>query len=472
MEELRREIELQEHQAETEHETTENSCNVNLEDLNDDVNGTSEDNVEITLDNNLQNIEEKMRADGLGEEEIKIMRMMQEKLSKEEMQQPMSLRFIDRKKLKEKTLQVDKIIPYLGTNNLFQCNKILKAAGCVVERLVGVKKKRITRGKTEPWWKKRLINQINELRKEIGKLESCKNNTMKNEELRARLTAKYKVKQRGYKVIIEELKQRVTAKSGKIKRYENRIDQYQQNRLFENNQKRLFERLEGIERGGDEIPEAEASRNFWKGIWEKDVKHNEGADWIKKVETEAGKAASKQANLSVTTERLRKQANKLSNWKSPGPDGVQGYWIKNIKSLQVQMSAMFNECLTSGVVPPWLTKGKTVLIIKDKAKRNEVTNYRPITCLSVMWKLFTSIISEEIYQHLDTNGLLPEEQKRCKKRSRGTKDQLLIDKTIIRNCRKRQIGLAMGWIDYKKAFDMVPYSWILKCLDIFKILVP
>ena len=150
MEELRREIELQEHQAETEHETTENSCDVNLEDLNDDVNGTSEDNVEITLDNNVQNIEEKMRADGLGEEEIKIMRMLQEKLSKEEMQQPMSLRFIDRKKRKEKTLQVDKVIPYLGTNNLFQCNKILKAAGCVVERLVGVKRKRNTRGKTEP----------------------------------------------------------------------------------------------------------------------------------------------------------------------------------------------------------------------------------------------------------------------------------------------------------------------------------
>ena len=130
---------------------------------------------------------------------------------------------------------------------------------------------------------------------------------------------------------------------------------------------------------------------------------------------------------------------------------------------------MFNECLISGDVPPWLTKGKTILIIKDKTKRNEVTNYRPITCLSVMWKLFTSIISEEIYQHLDKNGLLPEEQKGCKKRSRGTKDQLLIDKTIIRNCKKRQIGLAMGWIDYKKAFDMVPHFWILKCLDRFKI---
>ena len=127
----------------------------------------------------------------------------------------------------KKTLQVDKIIPYLETNNLFQCIKILKAAGCVVERLVGVRKKRNTRGKTEPWWKKRLTNQINELRKEIRKLESCKNNTMKNEqgESRARLTAQYKVKRRGYKVIIEELKQRLTAKSEKINRYENRREQ-------------------------------------------------------------------------------------------------------------------------------------------------------------------------------------------------------------------------------------------------------
>ena len=63
----------------------------------------------------------------------------------------------------------------------------------MVERLVGVKKKRNARGKTEPWWKKRLTIQINELRKEIGKLESCKNNTMKNEESRVRLSVKYKI---------------------------------------------------------------------------------------------------------------------------------------------------------------------------------------------------------------------------------------------------------------------------------------
>ena len=33
------------------------------------------------------------------------------------------------------------------------------------------------------------------------------------------------------------------------------------------------------------------------------------------------------------------------------------------------------------------------------------------------------------------------------------------------------IGCMMlkAWIDYKKAFDMIPHSWILECLDIFKV---
>jgi len=47
---------------------------------------------------------------------------------------------------------------------------------------------------------------------------------------------------------------------------------------------------------------------------------------------------------------------------------------------------MFNDYLVSGDIPKWLTKGSTVLIMKDKSKRSVVTNYKPITCLSMMQK--------------------------------------------------------------------------------------
>ena len=43
-----------------------------------------------------------------------------------------------------------------------------------------------------------------------------------------------------------------------------------------------------------------------------------------------------------------------------------------------------------------------------------------------------------------------------------TKEHLLVDKMVMRNCKSRKTNLAMAWIDYKKAYDMVPHSWILE----------
>ena len=62
----------------------------------------------------------------------------------------------------------------------------------------------------------------------------------------------------------------------------------------------------------------------------------------------------------------------------------------------------------------------------------------------------TGTIAESIYNFLDANDNLTVEQK-GRKKSRGTKDQLLNDRTILCDCRKRQINLEMAWIDCKKA---------------------
>lgn len=38
---------------------------------------------------------------------------------------------------------------------------------------------------------------------------------------------------------------------------------------------------------------------------------------------------------------------------------------------------------------------------------------------------------------------------------------------VLRDSKQRHTNLSVAWIDYKKAFDMVPHSWILKCLRVF-----
>ena len=124
------------------------------------------------------------------------------------------------------------------------------------------------------------------------------------------------------------------------------------------------------------------------------------------------------------------------------------------------------ECLDSGFLPSRLTRGRTSWLQKDKSKGNVISNYRPITCLPLIWKLLTGVIADQIYVHLDQEKLLPEEQKGCREGSRGTNDLLYIDRAIIKEVKSRNKNLAMVWIDYKKTYDMVPYSWIIECLHL------
>ena len=57
-----------------------------------------------------------------------------------------------------------------------------------------------------------------------------------------------------------------------------------------------------------------------------------------------------------------------------------------------------------------------------------------------------------------------EEQKGCRHASRGTNDQLLIDKAVISNCKKKKTNLNMAWVDFRKTYDIVPHAWKIKAL--------
>ena len=84
----------------------------------------------------------------------------------------------------------------------------------------------------------------------------------------------------------------------------------------------------------------------------------------------------------------------MANCKTPGPDGVHGYWIKMLVSMQERLAFHLQSCIARSEVPDWMTTSWTVLLLKDKSKLNEVSNYRPITCLPLLWKLLKAIIAD------------------------------------------------------------------------------
>ena len=87
---------------------------------------------------------------------------------------------------------------------------------------------------------------------------------------------------------------------------------------------------------------------------------------------------------------------------------------KNLTSLHEKL--VMQDSLDSGVIPDWLTRGRTVLIQKHKGKGNITSNYQPITCLPLVWKLLTGILAGEIYDYLEKKMLLPKKQKGCRRK--------------------------------------------------------
>ena len=137
------------------------------------------------------------------------------------------------------------------------------------------------------------------------------------------------------------------------------------------------------------------------------VEHKRDAGWLNDLK---GKTqVEQQDDLTIDIDKLRAILRKIPNWTAPGPDNVQGFWLKSMKKLHERMALQLQECLDGRGIPEWMTKGRTVLLIKDKVKGNAVGNYRPIACLPIMWKVLTGIIAEYLYQHLHQSSLFPDE---------------------------------------------------------------
>ena len=89
-------------------------------------------------------------------------------------------------------------------------------------------------------------------------------------------------------------------------------------------------------------------------------------------------------------------------------------------------------------------------------------NYRQKTCLSMMWKILTVQIRDEIYSSLSWEPF-PEEQKR----EQEQKSHYTLINTPSRRAKRDKKDLAMAWIDYKKVYDVVLQSWMIDCLKMY-----
>ena len=325
-----------------------------------------------------------------------------------------------------------------------------------------------------PLWKRRLDRSVLLLRGDLSRLTEMSQGKRLKESTQLELNRRYPLlKCKGLPTTIEEVKQRLLAKSAKIRRYNKKSQTYRQNHLFETHQRNFYRSLGNPPDPATTQLAAEADpekyTGFWGGIWGNGMGYNTEADWLPTVETEMNTVVP-QPDFSIALETVAARVKGMSNWTAPGIDGLHGFWLKHVCCLHTRLATLISESLLTGNIPSWMTEGRTFLLMKDPGKGfHDPSNFRPITCLPNIWKLTTGILADQIYSHLDANGLFPEEQKGCKRNSRGCKEQLLIDKLILRQAKRLKRSVHMSFIDYKKAYDSVPHSWILDSMSLCKI---
>ena len=103
--------------------------------------------------------------------------------------------------------------------------------------------------------------------------------------------------------------------------------------------------------------------------------------------------------------------SKAHNWKSPGNDQIQIYWLKAFQATHRHITKKFHAIIEEPEnTPEWMTAGISYMIWKS-GESNLVRKYRPIACLTNMYETQTGIIAKRISTHLEEQSSLPAEQK-------------------------------------------------------------
>jgi hypothetical protein len=236
-----------------------------------------------------------------------------------------------------------------------------------------------------------------------------------------------------------------------------------------NSRKKFFRQLEA---GNQETSQTDINtaefHKYWSDIWAEPKTYNQEATWIE-VESEQHNEVPSMDTVDFNKTEILNSVKKTSNWKAPGPDHLHNFWIKCFTTTHEPLARSFSALLNNPEkIPHFLMVGNTFLLHK-KGDTSHPANYRPITCLSVIYKLLTSLINNKIYQHCEENNLIAEEQKGCIRNSLGCKHQLTIDAVVLKQATTKQRNLHMAYIDYSKAFDSVPHDWLLKVLQMYRV---
>ena len=111
-------------------------------------------------------------------------------------------------------------------------------------------------------------------------------------------------------------------------------------------------------------------------------------------------------NISVTPKMIKKVITNLDLSKASSPDCISMVVLKNCEpELSYIPAELFYKCLRECCFPDCWKVSSVVSVFKNVGERSTAKNYRPVSLLSVVSKVFEKFVNNRIVDHLEKCGL-------------------------------------------------------------------
>ena len=217
---------------------------------------------------------------------------------------------------------------------------------------------------------------------------------------------------------------------------------------------------------------------------EVEIKENETADVINRFFSGIGaklarehkepwsffgeRSDKKCPNFATDFEQVSTLCKEIRTMKSSGFENISTKVFKDaFKILIPQLVYLFNLSFRKGLFPDrW--KQATIIPLYKGGDKSEVSNYRPVSLLTLPGKLIEKIAHSQMSSFLDHNALLSDRQGGFRKGHSTTSSIAELTDILLSNINKGLTSLA-AFVDLRKAFDTVDHGILIMKLNCYGI---
>ena len=134
--------------------------------------------------------------------------------------------------------------------------------------------------------------------------------------------------------------------------------------------------------------------------------------------------------------------------------------------LSPTLAFIFNKCLSEGYFPKELKVAKIIPLYKNKGSISEISNYRPISMLSVFSKIFEKLIHKQLTNFFDTNDTLNSSQYGFRRKHSTLHALINAAENLYHSIDNKHYTLGI-FIDFSKAFDTVNHVILIEKLRMY-----